>query len=225
MDTMERATLSDSEFIAVRDADLAILIAPYLMIGLVILLVLFVIRWVKMPRNNDQSHDIDFIPTLRRIFSVPRYREGVFAQFFYVGAQIMYWTFIIQYGTRLFMGMGMEEQQAEVLSQKYNIIAMVFFCCSRFVCTFLLRYFNAGMLLRLLAVVASCLTIGVIVSQDVGGMYCLIGVSVRMSLMFPTIYGIALKGLRDDAKFGAAGLIMAILRDRCFRHCKRPSLT
>ncbi len=211
MDTAERALLSDAEFEAVRDADLSTLIAPYLTIGLVILFMLILIRVVRMPRNNDQTHSIDFIPTLKRIFSAPRYREGVLAQFFYVGAQIMCWTFIIQYGTRLFMASGMEEQAAEVLSQKYNIIAMAIFCTSRFICTFLLRYLNPGLLLRTLAVLAGALTIGVICLQNAWGMYCLVGVSACMSLMFPTIYGIALKGLGDDAKFGAAGLIMAIL--------------
>lgn len=211
MDTAERASLSDAEFAAVRDSDLATLIAPYLMIGLVILGVLLLIRFTKMPRNNDRSHDISLIPTLKRIFAIPRYREGVWAQFFYVGAQIMCWTFIIQYGTRLFMAMGMEEQVAEVLSQKYNIIAMAIFCASRFVCTFLLRYLNPGLLLRTLAVVAGIFTVGVICFQDIWGMYCLVGISACMSLMFPTIYGIALQGLGDDAKFGAAGLIMAIL--------------
>lgn len=133
------------------------------------------------------------------------------AQFFYVGAQIMCWTFVIQYGTRLFMSQGMEEQAAEVLSQKYNIIAMVIFCFSRFICTFILRYLNPGQLLKILAIVACLFTIGVIFLQNIWGMYCLVGISACMSLMFPTIYGIALKGLGDDAKFGAAGLIMAIL--------------
>lgn len=211
MDTVERSRLSLSEFETVRDSDLSVLIAPYLVIGIVILVMLLLIRMVKMPRNADQSHTIDFFPTLKRIFSIRHYREGVIAQFFYVGAQIMCWTFIIQYGTHLFMSQGMEEKAAEVLSQKYNIVAMVIFCISRFVCTFILRYLNPGLLLKLLAVAACGFTIGVIFLQNVWGMYCLVGVSACMSLMFPTIYGIALRGLGDDAKFGAAGLIMAIL--------------
>lgn len=211
MDTAERALLPDAEFAAVRDADLATLIAPYLIIGGVTLLMLLLIRCVRMPRNNDNSHRIDFLPTLRRIFSVSRYREGVVAQFFYIGAQIMCWTFIIQYGTRLFMSMGMGEQAAEVLSQKYNIVAMGIFCVSRFVCTFLLRYLNPGFLLKVLALFACVFTVGVIFLQNIWGMYCLVAISGCMSLMFPTIYGIALQGMGDDAKFGAAGLIMAIL--------------
>lgn len=211
MDTAERAQLNQTEFEAVRDSDLSVLIAPYLVIGLVIIAMLVVIRLSKMPRNADQSHSIDFIPTLKRIFSRRRYKYGVIAQFFYVGAQIMCWTFIIQYGTHLFMSQGMEEQAAEVLSQKYNIVAMIIFCVSRFVCTFMLRFVKPGMLLMVLSVAAIILTAGVIMLNNIWGMYCLVGVSACMSLMFPTIYGIALKGMGDDAKFGAAGLIMAIL--------------
>lgn len=211
MDTAQRATLSESEFGAVRDADLSVLITPYLIIGAVIAAMLIIIRLTRMPRNGDQNHNINFIPTLKRIFSIPRYREGVIAQFFYVGVQIMCWTFIIQYGTRIFMAEGMSEQEAEVLSQQYNIIAMVLFCISRFVCTFILRFINPGRLLALLAIAGGIFTLGVITFQDVKGMYCLVAVSCCMSLMFPTIYGIALKGMGDDAKFGAAGLIMAIL--------------
>ena len=211
MDTAERAQLSQTEFETVRDSDLSVLIAPYLVIGLVIIAMLVVIRMSKMPRNADQSHSIDFVPTLKRIFSRRRYKYGVIAQFFYVGAQIMCWTFIIQYGTHLFMSQGMEEQAAEVLSQKYNIVAMVIFCISRFVCTFMLRFVKPGMLLMALSFAAIILTASVIMLENIWGMYCLVGVSACMSLMFPTIYGIALKGMGDDAKFGAAGLIMAIL--------------
>ena len=102
MDTADRAQLNDAEFAAVRDSDLSILVAPYLFIGIVVLVIFFIIFFSRMPKNQDQSHDVHFMVSIRRIFSIPRYREGVIAQFFYVGAQIMCWTFIIQYGTRLF---------------------------------------------------------------------------------------------------------------------------
>ena len=211
MDTEERMNLPPAEFEALKAADLSTLIAPYLTIGLVILVMLIVIRMTKMPRNGDQSKEINFIPTLKRIFSIHHYREGVITQFFYVGAQIMCWTFIIQYGTHLFVSQGMEEKAAEVLSQKYNIVAMIIFCISRFICTFILRYLNPGLLLKILAIAGCFFTLCVIFLQNIWGMYSLVAVSACMSLMFPTIYGIALKGLGDDAKFGAAGLIMAIL--------------
>lgn len=211
LDTAARAQLNDAQFEAVKESDLSVLIAPYLAIGIVIFAMFMLILIKKMPHNGDKNHDINFVPTLRRIFSLPHYREGVIAQFFYVGVQIMCWTFIIQYGTPILMAEGMTEQAAEVMSQQYNIIAMVIFCCSRFICTFLLRYVNTGQLLMILAIAGGALVCGVIFMHNIYGLYCLVGVSACMSLMFPTIYGIALTGLGDDAKFGAAGLIMSIL--------------
>lgn len=211
LDTAERAQLSDAEFEALKAADLNVLISPYVIVGLVILALFFLIYFTKMPKNGDKDNSMNLGQVLKRILAIPRYREGVIAQFFYVGAQIMCWTFIIQYGTRVFTHMGMEEQDAEVLSQQYNIAAMAIFCVSRFICTFLMKYFSPGKLLMIFAVAGVALTAGVIGFQNIYGMYCLVGVSACMSLMFPTIYGIALEGLGDDAKFGAAGLIMAIL--------------
>lgn len=211
LDTAARAQLNDAQFAAVKESDLSVLIAPYLAIGIVIFAMFMLILIKKMPHNGDKNHDINFVPTLHRIFSLPHYREGVIAQFFYVGVQIMCWTFIIQYGTPILMAEGMTEQAAEVMSQQYNIIAMVIFCCSRFICTFLLRYINTGQLLMMLAIAGGALVCGVIFMHNIYGLYCLVGVSACMSLMFPTIYGIALTGLGDDAKFGAAGLIMSIL--------------
>ena len=211
LSTEERAALTDAEFFEVRDYDLGVLITPYLIIGAVILAMFLVIWLVRMPKSAEGDHKMNLLPTLKRLCTLKHYREGVVAQFFYVGAQIMCWTFIIQYGTRIFMGQGMAEQAAEVMSQRYNIVAMVIFCASRFICTFLLRFLNPSRLLKILAIAACCFTVGVIFLQGIFGLYCLVAVSACMSLMFPTIYGIALQGLGDDAKFGAAGLIMAIL--------------
>ena len=211
LSTAERATLSDTEFEQLKQSDLLVLIGPYLAIGLLILLMLVLFWIVKMPLGSDRSKQTGLLSTIKRLLNLRRYREGVITQFFYVGAQIMCWTFIIQYGTRIFVAQGMDEQAAEVLSQRYNIVAMLIFCVSRFVCTYLLKYINAGRLLSLLATIGALLTLGVIVLQDIRGLYCLVGVSACMSLMFPTIYGIALTGLGEDAKLGAAGLIMAIL--------------
>jgi FHS family L-fucose permease-like MFS transporter len=211
MGTSERAVLTDEQFEAVKSADLQVLITPYVAVGLVVLLLLLLIRLIKMPRNSDEQRSGRVRDTLKRIIAIPRYREGVIAQFFYVGVQIMAWTFIIQYGTRIFMNEGMGEQAAEVRSQEFNIAAMVLFCASRFICTFLLKFFSPGKLLMTLAIAGGILTAGVIGFQDIRGLYCLVAVSACMSLMFPTIYGIALGGLGSDSKFAAAGLIMAIL--------------
>lgn len=211
MSTAERALLSGPEFEAIKQSDLSILIAPYLTIGIVVMVMFLIILISRMPKNGDADKTLYFGATLKRIFSIPNYRQGVIAQFFYVGAQIMCWTFIIQYGTRVFMNQGMEEQAAEILSQKYNIVAMVIFCVSRLIATYLMKFFDPGKMLRVFAVAAGIFTLSVILFQNIWGLYFLVAISACMSLMFPTIYGIALKGMGDDAKFGAAGLIMAIL--------------
>ncbi|NLF08348.1 MAG: L-fucose:H+ symporter permease [Pirellulaceae bacterium] len=209
----QRAAMAADEFRRVAGDDLGIIRAPYVGIGLVILAFFVLIAVVKMPRTQAKSQGLEVGATLGRLFRNPKYVEGVIAQFFYVGAQIMCWTFIIHYGTRIFTApeFGMSEQDAEVLSQKYNIAAMAIFCASRFICTYLLRFIKPGALLMSLTLGGLVLTLATIFMQGIVGLYCLVGISACMSLMFPTIYGIALTGLGEDAKIGAAGLIMAIL--------------
>ena len=212
LSTAERATLSDAEFEAVKSSDLTVLSRPYILIAAVLILVFVLMLVVKTPPSKSRiADDTKFVPTVKRLWKNRKYRYGVLAQFFYVGVQIMCWTFIIQYGTRVFMNEGMPEQDAEVLSQTYNIIAMAIFCCSRFICTFLMRFTSPSKLLGALAIAGGIFTLGVIFIDGRLGMYCLVAVSACMSLMFPTIYGIALGGVGEDAKLGAAGLIMAIL--------------
>lgn len=211
LSTEERASLDAVEFEALKQSDLSVLIKPYLFICIVLVVMIVLMLVVKMPKCSEDDKSLNIGPTLKRLIRNVNYREGVIAQFFYVGAQIMCWTFIIQYGTRIFVGQGMPEQDAEVLSQTYNIVAMAMFCCSRFICTYFLKYVRPAKLLGIFAVAACACTIGVVAIQGVVGLYCLVGISICMSLMFPTIYGIALDNLGEDAKFGAAGLIMAIL--------------
>jgi FHS family L-fucose permease-like MFS transporter len=109
------------------------------------------------------------------------------------------------------MAEGMDEKSAEILSQQFNIVAMVLFTLSRFICAYFLKFIAPSRLLSILAIVAGVATIGVICFTDRNGLYCLVTISACMSLMFPTIYGIALHGVGDNVKFAGAGLIMAIL--------------
>lgn len=216
IDSATRAKLSPEEFEMIKNEDLWVLIQPYIYIGAVILVILAIVRFMKMPKAGDTREEKKLSTALCELVRIKNYREGVIAQFFYVGAQVMCWTFIIQYGTRIFMSEGMDERSAEILSQKFNIIAMVLFTCSRFICTWFLKYISAPRLLFSLGALGLLLTAGAILLTDRTGIYCLVGVSACMSLMFPTIYGIALKGLRDNVKFGSAGLIMSILGGSVF---------
>ncbi|MHC4844474.1 MAG: L-fucose:H+ symporter permease [Planctomycetota bacterium] len=198
-----RAAMDSETLRQVTASDLGIIRAPYVAIGLVIIVVLIIMALTKMPSKVNRDRTLNLGPTFKRLFTNKRYIQGVIAQFFYVAAQIMCWTFIIHYGTELFTSerYGLSVQAAEVLS----------FCVSRFICTFLLKYICPGKLLMSLAIGGFGLTLGTMFVPGIVGLYCLVGISACMSLMFPTIYGIALEGLGDDAKLGAAGLIMAIL--------------
>ena len=200
----ERGAMPADQLAALTAQDLAVVRTPYLGIAFVIVVVFVAIAITRMPAYGEEDRSLNVGPTLRRLLRNSRYVEGVIAQFFYVGAQIMCWTFIIHYGT---MELGLSEVQA----QGYNMVAMVIFVTSRFICTFLLKYVSPGGLLLALAIAGGGLTVGAILIPGMVGLYCLVGISACMSLMFPTIYGIALKGVGEDAKLGAAGLIMAIL--------------
>ena len=197
-------TLSEAEKAEIRLHDLAVIRDPYVMLGIVVLLIFIVIALKKMPSTSIAGEQQDSAKnTLQRLCKNVVYREGVVAQMFYVAAQIMVWTFIIHYADNL----GIDKATA----QNYNIVAMSMFLCSRFISTFLMKYVNSRLLLIIFGMGAMVCTLGTICIVDKAGLYCLVGISAFMSLMFPTIYGIALEGMGEDAKFGAAGLIMAIL--------------
>jgi FHS family L-fucose permease-like MFS transporter len=203
----ERRILKETaadQFAAIQQSDLGVIIGPYTILGVVVLVALVIFAIIKLPKTKGEDDTkIDAAGTFKRLSKNKKYLEGVVAQAFYVGAQIMCWTFVIHYGVN---ELGMEKEVA----QNYNIGAMIVFVSSRFICTFLLKFFSPGGLLCSLAIGGFALVGGAIIIKGMVGLYCLLAVSACMSLMFPTIYGIALKGLGDDAKLGAAGLIMAI---------------
>lgn len=204
-------TLSEGEKAAIRLHDLAVIRDPYVCIGIIVLIMLVIIAVMKMPRTVEDVHTdvkVTVGTTLRNLVGNRIYREGVVAQFFYVAAQIMVWTFIIQYANHL----GIDKATA----QTYNILAMCLFLSARFIATLLMRYVNSRLLLTAFAVGAGCCTLGCILIEGMAGLYCLIAISFFMSLMFPTIYGIALENVEPvDANLGAAFLVMAIVGGAC----------
>ncbi len=198
------STLSEAEKAGIRLHDLAIIRDPYVVIGLVVLLVFVVFLVSKIPNNQAKSENAGAGVTIGRLWHNAVYCEGVVAQMAYVAAQIMVWTFIIQYADNL----GINKATA----QNYNILAMCMFLSARFISTFLMKYVNSRVLLAVFAVGASVCTLGTIFIVGQWGLYCLVAISFFMSLMFPTIYGIALEDVRaEDTSLGAAFLIMAIV--------------
>jgi len=197
-------TLTEAEKASIRLHDLAVIRDPYVMLGLVVLVIFIIIAFKKMPQTSSADRQDNTLATLGRLWHNKIYREGVVAQMFYVAAQIMVWTFIIQYADNL----GINKATA----QNYNIIAMSMFLCSRFISTFLMKYMNSRMLLSIFGVGAMLCSLGTIFFVGMPGLYCLVGMSAFMSLMFPTIYGIALENVEIyDTSLGAAFLVMAIV--------------
>ncbi|MBP5205875.1 MAG: L-fucose:H+ symporter permease [Bacteroidales bacterium] len=198
-------TLSEAEKASIRLHDLAVIRDPYVAIGLVVLVMFIVIALVKMPDTTGKGEKQNSVrQTLSNLWHNKVYREGVFTQIFYVAAQIMTWTFIIQYADNL----GINKATA----QNYNIVAMLLFLTGRFISTFLMKYVNGRKLLAIFGVGAGLCALGAVLIVGMPGLYCLVGISIFMSLMFPTIYGIALENVSlQDSSLGAAFLVMAIV--------------
>ena len=197
-------TLSEAEKADIRVHDLAEIRDPYVMLGVVVLIMFIIIAIKKMPQTSANVQQDSALATLGRLWNNTIYREGVVAQIFYVAAQIMVWTFIIQYADNL----GINKATA----QNYNIFAMSMFLCSRFISTFLMKFVNSRMLLTIFGIGAMLCTAGAILIVGMPGLYCLVGISAFMSLLFPTIYGIALENVdSQDTSLGAAFLVMAIV--------------
>ena len=195
--------LDEAAKAAIRSNDLLVIRDPYVMLGLIVLAILVVIALVKMPETKVEGGKIAFVPTLKRLVKNRNFVEGTLAQLVYVGAQIMIWTYIYQYAEAL----GIPTYTAV----NYAFASLGMFLVGRWICTFLLRIVPAPSLLAWFSILAMAFTLGAIFISGMVGLYSLVGVSFAMSLMFPTIYGIALEGLGEDAKFGAAFLVMAIV--------------
>ncbi|MCL6267742.1 L-fucose:H+ symporter permease [Flagellimonas myxillae] len=202
------AALSPEQQQQMVEHDLSVISAPYIVLGFVVLAILLVFLFVKIDDGKKSAVKLNLKETFAKLFSNKSYYEGVLAQFFYVAAQIMVWTFIYQYVTNLNASRGEDEQLNAVV---YAAASTILFLTARWICTFLFKYISSAKLMLIFAILGSVLCTGAIVLSGMVGLYCLVGVSFAMSLMFPTIYGIALKGMGDEAKIGSAGLILGIV--------------
>ncbi|MCY4561053.1 MAG: L-fucose:H+ symporter permease [Flavobacteriaceae bacterium] len=196
-------TLSEPAKAVIRTSDLEVIRDPYVAIGVVVLIIFLIISLIKMPEKKSNTWSTSMWVSIKRIFKKERFVGGVLAQMFYVGAQIMCWTYIYQYAENL----GIDNRTAV----NYAYAALGVFLLGRFSCTYLLKFINSGKLLMLLSFLAILFCLGTIFIEGIYGLYSLVLVSFCMSLMFPTIYGIALYRLGDDAKTGSAFLVMAIV--------------
>lgn len=197
-------TLPAAEKASIRLHDLAIIRDPYVAIGIVVVIMLVTIALVKMPNTSAVGEKVNTRQTLRHLWHNREYRYGVITQMCYVAAQIMVWTFIIQYADNL----GIKKSTA----QNYNILAMALALSFRFIGTYLMKYIRPSRLLTIFGIGAMVCTAGTILIEGMAGLYCLVAISMFMSIMFPSIYGIALDRVdARDTSLGAAFLVMAIV--------------
>jgi len=201
----ERAAMGREALRQIQNRELTAVTMTYAAVGLIL-----VVTWVliavnrSMPRRTDTSGPLNLGPTFKRLLRNRNYIWGVVAQFFYVGAQIGVWSFTIRYVMQ-------ELGVLEAAASSYYIAALVLFTVSRFLCTWLMRFIKPRDLLAALALLAGGLTLMVIFAGGRIGVYALVGISGCMSLMFPTIFGLAVRDLGPDTKIAGSGLIMAIL--------------
>ena len=196
-------TLNESAKAVIRTSDLEIIRNPYVILGLVVLIFFVLISVVKMPQNKHQEAKVVFKDSVKRLWKQPKFAFGVVTQAFYVGAQIMCWTYVYQYAETLAI-----DAKSAVW---YGLAGYIVFLVGRTIGTALMAKIDSGKLLMLFGLGGMLTLLGAIFLPGMLGIYSLVATSLFMSIMFPTIYGIALEGQGEDAKFGAAFLVMAIV--------------
>lgn len=203
----ERAMMSEDALAAMQSHELGAVTGTYIVLGMVLIVIMLIMLKSKMPKGNDGSGEkLSIAQAFKTLYANKKYRWGVVAQFFYVGAQIGVWSFTI----RLVM---QELNILEAEAANIYLISIIGFCSSRFIYTWLMKYFAPVKLLQYGATMSMICSILVVTLDGMGWLpvIALILISFFMSLMFPTIYGLALDSVKNEAKIGASGLIMAIL--------------
>ncbi|MDR0574436.1 MAG: L-fucose:H+ symporter permease [Tannerella sp.] len=245
----ERAVLSGSELASIQRGELNAVTMAYLILGAVMLALLLLIIFAKMPKAQDDDKSLNLKATWGRLKKNKNYIWGVVAQFFYVGAQIAVWSFIIRYVMQqldfdaMIAGLGENPSQetiigalrgvepvaggfyalseflgldallprtAEQAGATYYVLSLMLFVLGRFISTWLMKYIRPVNILSGLGIMAALCSLLTIYGEGFVGVYALMGISGCMSAMFPTIYGLGMRGLGDDTKIAGSGMVMAI---------------
>ena len=197
--------LSSEELATIRENDLGIISIPYIGLGVLVVIITVIVFFTKIPIPSEQNK-MSLSASFKKLLDNKNYKRGVLTQAFYVGSQIMCWTYIFQYVDNLNDNLGLN-----LTATYFNVAAMISFLSGRWIGTILMRRINPAKLLMYFGLGGVLCSAGAILLQNIMGLISLVGISMFMSIMFPTIYGIALKDMGDEAKIGSAGLIMAIV--------------
>ena len=198
--------LAPEEKVVAQANDLSLVVQAYAVVGIIGLLLGLIILFKKLPKVNQNRITPNIKGSLKRLIKNSNYKFAVLAQFFYVGAQIGVWTFVVPYVMEAQIG------YAQVDSAWWFYLAsLLIFLLSRFVCTILMNYICPEKLLARCSALAALFSLGAILGSGWLGVICVVLISACMSLMFPTIYGLGLQGTGEDKKVGGSGIIMAIV--------------
>lgn len=206
VDAADRSLMTQVDLGYIQAQELSAISGTYFMIGCVLLILMLIIMFTAMPKARDNSRlSISAFSYIKSLWVRRRYRYGVVAQFFYVGAQTCVWSFTI----RLTMS---ELAVNEASASNYFLIAIILFTACRFIFTIVMKYYGPAKLLAFSTIGAIISTLVVILGSEMTAVVGLIAISAFMSLMFPTIYGLALTGITGDGvKLASSGLIMSIV--------------
>ncbi len=206
-DAAARAIMPLDTLHQVQAEELKAVMFPYVAMACVLFVIWLLILLIKIPTPStveSQDKQANTQGCFKRLYTNKHYRYGVIAQFFNVAAQVCIWTYTIQYVQEAIGG-------TEANASRYLQYSLIVFLVARFTMTGIMTVINPSRLMIILALTGSLLCLYAASVPDITGIWAVVVLSACLSLMFPTIYGVALQKLGDDTKFGAAGLVMAIL--------------
>ena len=190
--------------VSIQESELNAVMMPYVAVAIMMIILWLLLFFIKMPRASDTDQNLNLLLPIKRLLKNKKYLLGIVAQFFYVGAQIGVWSFTIRYVMN-------QVQVDEASAANYYLVSVIAFMISRFICTFLMKLVSPQKLMVFLGSIAVILTLLVVFVGSRTGVYSLVGISACMSLMYPTIFGLAVGNLGNDTKVASSGLVMAIL--------------
>jgi FHS family L-fucose permease-like MFS transporter len=153
----------------------------------------------------DDPNQLSMRQSIAALATRRHFLFGVVAQFFYVGAQVGVWSFMIRYAQAEVPGMG------EKTAASYLTASLVCFMIGRFVGTALMSRFSPTRLMASFAAINICLTLIAALVGGQLGLYALAATSLFMSIMFPTIFANSLRELGPLTKTASSFLVMAII--------------
>jgi FHS family L-fucose permease-like MFS transporter len=177
---------------------------PYLVIALVVFVVIVLFLITKFPKVTEDSsvaHDAKFS---LKIFKFSHLKWAVVAQFFYVAAQVAVGSFFIRFSKYV---MALPEKDAGT----WWGYAMIGFVTGRFLGTFLMRYIKPARLLSIYAAINTLLLIVAVTTKGSTAVYAVMATPFFMSIMFPTIFALGIKGLGEETKIASSFLVMSII--------------